>query len=99
MKEFFKKFWDAIKNAWKKFTDWLLNVNQERYIFSLVGMALTAFFAIVIPKVAEWPMVPVIAIFVIYAVIQQVRGKFFVWKNYLAAFLGAFIIQLFSWIS
>ena len=99
MKEFFKKLWKAIKNAWNKFTTWLLNIRQDRYIFALIAMTLTAFFAIVIPKVAEWPMVPVVALFVIYGVIQQTRGKIFVWKNYLAAFIGAIVIQIFSWIA
>lgn len=99
MKNYIRIIWDAIKNTWDKFTTWLLNVRQDRYIFALIAMSLTAFFAIVIPKVAEWPIVPVIVLFVIYAAVQQARGKFFVWKNYLAAFLGALVIQIFSWIA
>ena len=99
MKEFFKKIWEAIMNAWGKFTNWLLNIKQDRYIFALIAMALTAFFAIVIPKVAEWPIVPVVMLFIFYATFQLARGKFLVWKNYLAAFLGALVIQLFTWIA
>ena len=99
MKEFFKKIWEAIKNAWNKFTTWLLNIKQDRYIFALIAMALAAFFAIVTPKVAEWPIAPVIMLFIFYATIRLARGKFLVWKNYLAAFLGALVIQIFMWIA
>ena len=64
-----------------------------------MAVFLTAFFAIVLPKVAEWPAVPVIALFVIIAFIKVFCSKIVNWWNYLAVVLGALVIQIFTWIA
>ena len=102
MKDFFKKLWEAIKsffcNVWDKFINWILHVSQPRYICLCIGLVLTAFFAIVLPMVAEWPAVPVIALSVVLAFIYMAR-KTFDWKNFVSVLIGAAIIQLFCFIA
>ncbi len=103
MKEFFKKIWQALKAAFVNLCSaikgWLKELPQERYVYFIIGLVLTAFLAIVFPGAVEWPMVPVIALFVVLGMIRTFIDKPVFWKNYFAACIGAVVIQFLCWIA
>lgn len=102
MKDFFKKFWEAIKNffasAYKKVVELLLRIPVSKYVWFIVGLVACAFFVIVIPGAIEWPIFPLGMLAVIVCFIMQFTGKKPNWWNALAFFLGALVIQIFAWL-
>lgn len=103
MKEFFKNIWEAIKkffsNIFSAVAGWLEALPAARYINFILGLVLTAFIALDLPLLAEWPAVPAAVLFILVGFIKTFCGKSVNWLNYLAGVLGALVIQIFSWIA
>ena len=103
MKDFFKKIWEWIKTnvakAWSWLIATLLKVPVTKLYYFIAGLVATAFLAIVLPKVAEWPIVPVAFLIFIFGFFRTFFDKKVKWWNCLAIFLGALVIQFFCWIA
>ena len=105
MKQFFIKVWAWIKALWGRVKDllkalcgrvkeWLAGLPAVYYLCFILGMFGTAFFAMILPKVAEWPIVPVIALAILVAFIRVFCGrKVDVWR-YVAVVLGGIPIWI-----
>ena len=99
MKNFFKKVWEAIKVFFCKIGNILTKIPNVCLLFCILGMFLAAVFAIVFPKVAEWPIVPVFfaGVFVVFA--RVFLGKETDLECCLYYLGGALLIQILCWIA
>ena len=94
MKQFFIKVWAWLKALWGRVKEWLAGLPAVYYLCFILGMFGTAFFAMILPKVAEWPIVPVIALAILVAFIRVFCGrKVDVWR-YVAVVLGGIPIWI-----
>lgn len=94
-----KKIIEILKTAWNwicskvsKAVDWIMTRSQEKWLCLVLGLIVTAFSCITLH--IEFPPVLVIAIAAIHAFIRNWNGKPFLWKDYVAALIGAVIIWL-----
>lgn len=86
-----------MRKIWDKLVALIYKVPFDKWLHFMAGLIIAAFFAIVIPKWAEWCIVPVF-----FA--GCAKGFFDVWttdeadwdwKDLLATLIGGFVIQLF----
>lgn len=87
MKELIKKIWA-----------WILATPTIRLVAFICGETLAALFAITLPKVAEWCIVPILFIAVIALFAQAWRGKPSHIVGWAYFVVGGLIIQILSWL-
>lgn len=85
-----------MKELIKKIKEWFLTLDQRYYIAFIIGMILAAFIALVIPKFAEWCVVPIFFALVILEFVRQCQGKPSWWSYELATLIGSVIIWIFQ---
>lgn len=85
-----------MKKLFEKIKEWFLNLNQRYYIAFIIGMIVAAFIALVIPKFAEWCVVPIFFALAILEFVRQWQGKPTWWRYELATLIGGVIIWVFQ---
>lgn len=70
----------------------LLAISSERWFFFSLGLIITAFGAITLH--IEWAPILLISVCAIHAFARAWKEKPFLWKDYIAALIGALIIWL-----
>lgn len=87
-----------MKKIIEKIKELLLSVPVACLWFGILGMSLTAIFALPLAGAIEWPMVPVIALGVFVVFINVFCDmKLNPW-NALSYLIGAVLIQLICWL-
>ena len=87
-----------MKKIIEKIKELLLSVPVACLWFGILGMFLTAIFAIPLAGKIEWPMVPVIAAGVLVVFINVFCNRKQNLWNALSYLIGAVLIQLLCWL-
>ena len=99
MKQFFKKIWDAIVAFFKKIINFFAMIPGVCLLYCILGMLITAVFALPLAGAIEWPMVPTIALGVLVLAVGKIAfNKKPDWELVIYYLIGAVLIQILCWI-